>query len=645
MTVSSRALIGSYLHRLVMFVTLLCFTISTSLTPAMAQSVGDVFGQVMKGVNVKAMATGWLTDKLTQALTKSSGAMPGDKRLADGGRGLALTRDEQQHANEAAALFNEVEASAPEKSAPADVLGQSAVRDRVLLQNFNRVAAKYGKLTTLSAMQQGEVEQALQPFILQYLVERGQQAGLGAVVVPARAVESYTFGGYCSDPHLPAPKSGEQFQLVPTSTLYPDSLRPALQGLLRIGAQSGHGHDGAIQGLIWTIRKVANGEALGKTLTLSNEQQQLLARADPNALANLQSYYVKAQGQRLMQDAIRSGVGKLSNSLGGNQNFSPIGHSQALSEVANLTRQLESAPVSGSVQGQNAAYTLLNGNVAALATTTSGGLSTVNVDLANRRNRATVFYPGSCVAQATRPAQRLAMQMIGGQNATAMMNRRPEQPARLQLWQGERFAGQPYIRAQFAPLLYHGDSGESRGFDNSPAHYAPYLHRAQFQIIEGGLIAGRAVVSFCGARPQICRQIGIAVEDSAASLLAPRAQSLNNQLETSTVFCSVSGKTERPQQSITVYRLYGGASTQMGKSWTDVDPRTMKNPRSLLGLPNSNKADRLVIGELINQDGVYRHPALPLDGHPGGGPELEVPLPKAQITVTSDERFYEYLSR
>jgi RHS repeat-associated protein len=93
--------------------------------------------------------------------------------------------------------------------------------------------------------------------------------------------------------------------------------------------------------------------------------------------------------------------------------------------------------------------------------------------------------------------------------------------------------------------------------------------------------------------------------------------------------------------SITVYRLYGGAAGPLGRSWTSVDPRTMRDPRDSLGLPNSNTATNLAIGRLVMQEGVISRPALPLDGNRGGAPELVVPHPILQIQNMRSQPFNE----
>jgi hypothetical protein len=77
-----------------------------------------------------------------------------------------------------------------------------------------------------------------------------------------------------------------------------------------------------------------------------------------------------------------------------------------------------------------------------------------------------------------------------------------------------------------------------------------------------------------------------------------------------------------------------------GHSWTTVDPRTMDDPRRVLGLPtgpDGNPGRFLSVGRLEDPTGVRVRSALPLDGNPGGGPELLIPDPERQVSLGSVE--------
>jgi RHS repeat-associated protein len=88
-----------------------------------------------------------------------------------------------------------------------------------------------------------------------------------------------------------------------------------------------------------------------------------------------------------------------------------------------------------------------------------------------------------------------------------------------------------------------------------------------------------------------------------------------------------------------VYRVFGGVGAKLyGRSWTPVDPRTVKNYRDVAGLPNKNTGRYLATGLLIDKTGVVRKMADPLDENIGGLPEYLVPNPQKQIEILSAER-------
>ncbi len=116
---------------------------------------------------------------------------------------------------------------------------------------------------------------------------------------------------------------------------------------------------------------------------------------------------------------------------------------------------------------------------------------------------------------------------------------------------------------------------------------------------------------------------------------------------------------ERVSEGTTVYRLHGyneapdglrlqegstgplgesrpSGSWPWGASWTDVNPFDLSDPRAELGLPtgpDGNPARFMSIGELRDVTGVERRDALPLDGNPGGAPELLIPDPQNQVEL------------
>ena len=54
----------------------------------------------------------------------------------------------------------------------------------------------------------------------------------GGILIPPGVTISFDNQGYCMDPHLPASKDGEEFQLIPMSRLIPSELQGTYKNLI-----------------------------------------------------------------------------------------------------------------------------------------------------------------------------------------------------------------------------------------------------------------------------------------------------------------------------------------------------------------------------------------------------------------------------
>jgi hypothetical protein len=71
-----------------------------------------------------------------------------------------------------------------------------------------------------------------------------------------------------------------------------------------------------------------------------------------------------------------------------------------------------------------------------------------------------------------------------------------------------------------------------------------------------------------------------------------------------------------------VFRVYGDEAGRGGLSWTTMDPRTLVNYRTALGLPGRNSGERVLAARVASAENVLgARRALPLAGNPGGAPE------------------------
>jgi RHS repeat-associated protein len=91
---------------------------------------------------------------------------------------------------------------------------------------------------------------------------------------------------------------------------------------------------------------------------------------------------------------------------------------------------------------------------------------------------------------------------------------------------------------------------------------------------------------------------------------------------------SIENVPKSADESVEVFRVFGGDARAQGFSWTTVDPRTVDNFRDAAGLPSggasgaNNTADFLLKGTASRNDIIKSRDALPLDGNSGGLPEL-----------------------
>jgi hypothetical protein len=82
-----------------------------------------------------------------------------------------------------------------------------------------------------------------------------------------------------------------------------------------------------------------------------------------------------------------------------------------------------------------------------------------------------------------------------------------------------------------------------------------------------------------------------------------------------------------------VYRRYGGDASLFGRSWTTVDPETVPNYRAAAGLPNGNTAENAATGIITDNRGVRVRAAKPLDGNPGGLPEVVIKNARRKVRL------------
>jgi RHS repeat-associated protein len=115
--------------------------------------------------------------------------------------------------------------------------------------------------------------------------------------------------------------------------------------------------------------------------------------------------------------------------------------------------------------------------------------------------------------------------------------------------------------------------------------------------------------------------------------VTPKVASTDTAITDATVL-----ESDRTRKGETVYRVFGGNSKLYGRSWTNVDPRTIPNYRNESGLPDWNTGEYLAKGILYDKIGVIERPALTMHGNKGGLLEYYIPKPipvESKILVIS----------
>lgn len=98
----------------------------------------------------------------------------------------------------------------------------------------------------------------------------------GGILIPPGVTISFTNKGYCMDPHLPAPKAGEEFQLVPMTQLIPEDLQGIYKKLLTKASTGDPSVQRNMQHLVWALRTAGTDAAFANNLT--PQQKRILDR-------------------------------------------------------------------------------------------------------------------------------------------------------------------------------------------------------------------------------------------------------------------------------------------------------------------------------------------------------------------------------
>ena len=219
----------------------------------------------------------------------------------------------------------------------------------------------------------------------------------GGIVIPPGVTISFTNKGYCMDPHLPAPKAGEEFQLVPVTQLIPEDLQGTYKKLVQKASAGDESVKRNIQHLVWALRTAGTDAAYANNLTA--EQKRILNRCSEysgqfeefNATAKANSQMIKellAVADSYLNVKIGGVTYKASDLLDPD-----IGNKKINEHLNQLITMSKSLPVerSGFNYGelQPGIYTDVRGS----------GFLQYTAKIANSTNKEFIFYPTDYAGQ------------------------------------------------------------------------------------------------------------------------------------------------------------------------------------------------------------------------------------------------------
>ena len=89
----------------------------------------------------------------------------------------------------------------------------------------------------------------------------------GGILIPPGVVISYENKGCCMDPSLPAPKEGDEYQLVPVERLLPAEMRDIYQKLMLKAANGDQAVQCNLQYLVWALRTAGTDHPIANSLS------------------------------------------------------------------------------------------------------------------------------------------------------------------------------------------------------------------------------------------------------------------------------------------------------------------------------------------------------------------------------------------
>lgn len=279
-----------------------------------------------------------------------------------------------------------------------------ASRAQMQQKRMRGVRKKYENRFPESPEELNEVIDALGPF-LRYLYLFDLYYSSHAAVVAPGGVTSLEIDSYCLDAGLPSPPANEPLKLVRNHELFPPPVLPIYRSLMRYHATH---NSNSIQGLLWTLRSIDDGNATLERLSRSDAE--LLERVHPGALETLSRTYrldglLPRMGGRPVRNLEGFVNGLVEQQMGAALRRQGVAWSPGDSVEDTLSR-MAGLEAEGRMDPANA-YTELAPGVIARGINIQGH-SRFGVDIVNTSANPYVFNTTDYIAQPSRRAQRLA---------------------------------------------------------------------------------------------------------------------------------------------------------------------------------------------------------------------------------------------
>lgn len=217
------------------------------------------------------------------------------------------------------------------------------------------------------------------------------------ILIPSGVTISFSNKGYCMDPHLPAPKAGDEYQLIPSSSMIPSSLQYTYQTLVKRAAAGDANVRGNMQGLVWALRTAGTPNSHAARLTASQKRILDSCSARPGDFERIH------QNGLLMNKALNAAWDMANNALQvkvGGRTWKPGDFSSPAAFNSAVDSQLNSLIALGNklpVQHTGFNYGELEPGI--YTDIRGDGTLSFTAKIANNSGKDFIFYPCNYVGQ------------------------------------------------------------------------------------------------------------------------------------------------------------------------------------------------------------------------------------------------------